>query len=783
MQVQDRSTAAKVSKPSPRPSSSHDSSIRGQKSRDLSSLASSTSSCNTYTFVALFILVASITALFFLGRTSGGAALLCTNRRPIDPRIVRITYPKISWSEIPTFLPVDPAAVAPFSSFRSERWIVVSVSTSPTDALRALVKTRGWQLLAVGNTHTPVDWSLKGAIYLSVDLQARLGFRTVDFLPYGSYVRKSIGYLFAIQHGAILIYDADDRSDILGGDLHKHFDLDLAAAAGVDSGYPVLLQYSRAAEANRSVVNPYVHFGQRSVWPRGLPLESVSEVGHEKFYSEIRSGGQFIQQGLSNGLPDVDSVFYFTRKSSKSEPFDIFFDEEAPRVALPQGLMVPVNSFNTIFHSQAFWGLMLPVSVSSMASDVIRGYFAQRILWEIGGFVAVYPPTILRQDREESYPFAEENDLHVNVGRLTKFLISWRSDNSNFTLFEKILELSYALAQDGFWTEKDVELTAAWLQDLISIGYRQPLTMSMELDHPKGSNGHGDRREFVPRKISSVHLGVDESGIVNYEIGNLIRWRRNFGNVVLIMHCSGEVERTALEWRLLYGRIFKTVIIFSEHNSTDLAVEYGELSKVYKYLPKVFGQFADAEGFLFLEDSMVLNYWNLLQADKAKLWITNKVPQSWVSVSLDNKSTKWFVKQAAMVKKVVDTLPVHFQVSYKESGNEDKLVICSSEVFYVPRSFVGDFVDLVGLVGHLEMHHRVAIPLFFLAMNSQNFDSDALQRIVYEKSVAVPANGSSLSYYTPKAPAVYPLKIQNEPDFIKLVQLMASGDPLLMELV
>lgn len=43
-----------------------------------------------------------------------------------------------------------------------------------------------------------------------------------------------------------------------------------------------------------------------------------------------------------------------------------------------------------------------------------------------------------------------------------------------------------------------------------------------------------------------------------------------------------------------------------------------------RYLPKVFNKFQGAEGFLFLQDDMILNYWNLLQADKEKLWITNK---------------------------------------------------------------------------------------------------------------------------------------------------------------
>lgn len=45
----------------------------------------------------------------------------------------------------------------------------------------------------------------------------------------------------------------------------------------------------------------------------------------------------------------------------------------------------------------------------------------------------------------------------------------------------------------------------------------------------------------------------------------------------------------------------------------------------HRYLPKVFDRFAGAEGFVFLQDHMVLNYWNLLDADKSKLWITNKV--------------------------------------------------------------------------------------------------------------------------------------------------------------
>lgn len=399
----------------------------------------------------------------------------------------------------------------------------------------------------------------------------------MDFLPYDSYVRKCVGYLFAIQHGARRIFDADDRGEVIGGDLGKHFDLEIDGDVAKEQR---ILQYSHAV-VNRTVVNPYVHFGQRSVWPRGLPLENVGEVNHEEFYGEVSGGMQYIQQGISSGLPDVDSVFYSTRKAGL-ETFDIKFDEHAPKVALPQGMMVPVNSFNTLFHYNAFWSLMLPVSVSKMASDVLRGYWGQRLMWEVGGYVVVYPPTIHRNDKVEAYPFSEEKDLHVNVGRLIRFLISWRSDK--LSLFEKILDLSYSMTEEGFWGENDVKFTAAWLQDLFSVGYQQPSLLPIELDRPKRKIVPEDKKEFVPRKLPSVHLGVEESGTVNYEIGNLVRWRNNFGTVVLIMFVTGPVQQTALEWRLLYGRVFKTVVILSNQADADLAIEQGHLDELYKYV-------------------------------------------------------------------------------------------------------------------------------------------------------------------------------------------------------
>jgi hypothetical protein len=133
-----------------------------------------------------------------------------------------------------------------------------------------------------------------------------------------------------------------------------------------------------------------------------------------------------------------------------------------------------------------------------------------------------------------------------------------------------------------------------------------------------------------------------------------------------------------------------------------------------------------------------------------------------------------------MVQKVVSMMPAHFQVNYKDTSNNDKnLLLCSSEIFYVPQRLISDFVDLVNLVDNLEIHQKVAIPMFFVSMDStQNFDP-VLDKTIYKQ--APPTNSSTL--YSAKVPAVHPWSVSSEQEFIKLIRIMAEGDPLLMELV
>lgn len=294
-------------------------------------------------------------------------------------------------------------------------------------------------------------------VYLSVDDQKKLGYQIVNLLPYKSYARKNIGYLYAIHHGAKQIYDTDDDNHPVSGQLTFH-----------EKETGEFLVYNTEALS----VNPYSHFGQSTIWPRGYPLENISNPTQHVF-DKCQGIQATIQQGVVDGDPDVDAIYRLTRKD-KDVRLNVKFDAKAPPVLLPRGTMAPFNSQNTFFLYNSLWATILPITTAFRVCDIWRGYYAQRLLWEIGGYLSFFPPNAVQFRSAHDYllDFIDEKDLYHDAGRLVKFLISWKSNEKDFA--NRILELSVAMVENNFWGLKDAILTEAWLNDLASVGYEFP---------------------------------------------------------------------------------------------------------------------------------------------------------------------------------------------------------------------------------------------------------------------------------------------------------------------
>ena len=294
-------------------------------------------------------------------------------------------------------------------------------------------------------------------VFLSVEKQKSLGYRIHDFLPYKSYARKNLGYLYAIQHGAKVIYETDD---------------DNSPTSGKITFYQEETGKFFVYKTDSVVANPYEHFGQSTIWPRGYPLDHIADPPSHKFI-QCLGADTSIQQGVVNGDPDVDAIFRLTRKD-KDVDLKVEFDAEASPVLLPPNTMAPFNSQNTLFTNKGLWGMLLPITVAFRVCDIWRGYWAQRLLWDVGSHLSFFPPNAVQFRNAHNYlaDFIDEKMLYHDAGRLVEFLINWKSEKPDF--FSRVLDLSIAMVEQGFWEINDAILTEAWLTDLVSIGYKIP---------------------------------------------------------------------------------------------------------------------------------------------------------------------------------------------------------------------------------------------------------------------------------------------------------------------
>jgi hypothetical protein len=328
-------------------------------------------------------------------------------------------------------------------------WIVVTTINYPSQALKKLAALKDWHLVVVADKKTPLDWSLPNCEFLSVEKQAQLGYRIVSLLPWNHYCRKNIGYLYAIEHGARVIYDTDDDNILL------------------QNSIPLLPITStlRTWKSPHTTFNPYAYFGQPTLWPRGYPLEHITQASEGNYAQE--SVFIPIQQGMVNNDPDVDAIHRLTRNSF------VTFEHNEP-ICLDQNIMCPFNSQNTLTYYPAFWGLVIPITTSFRVCDIWRGYWVQRLLWDLKAHLCFLPASALQHRNEHNLmvDFKQEIDLYVKAGKLVHFLMHWKSEHP--LIFDRIIELTNLMVLNGYYQEKETAFMQAWLLDLQDAGYIPP---------------------------------------------------------------------------------------------------------------------------------------------------------------------------------------------------------------------------------------------------------------------------------------------------------------------
>ena len=359
----------------------------------------------------------------------------------------------------------------PFRSFyvdsvaNSTQWIVLTSINAMTPSVRAMLAFDDFSIVVVADARSPEHYDSSPRLtYLTLADQRRLGYFITAHLPLNSYTRKNIGYLFAIAHGAHLIYDTDDDNAPDAAPSLWTFDTSRAARCVVQDDH--------------RVINPYALFGHPDIWPRGLPLETLhleaTGRGSVRDGSLRRGLDCWVQQGMADLDPDVDAVFRMTRSDQLTR---VVFQRRMP-VHVPPGLMAPFNSQATLFSREAFFSLLLPTSVSFRLTDIWRSYYAQRLMWMAGGALGFVGPTVRQLRNPHSFlrDYEDERVMYEQSGALIRFLIAWKptSDAVACGMFCVMRNLADDMARAQFWAADDVALIDAWIADLRLAKYAPP---------------------------------------------------------------------------------------------------------------------------------------------------------------------------------------------------------------------------------------------------------------------------------------------------------------------
>ncbi|XP_052788969.1 uncharacterized protein LOC128223697 isoform X2 [Mya arenaria] len=388
-----------------------------------------------------------------------------------------------------------------FMQKNCKMWAVLTtIFEPPSEAVRRFKYMRNWCVVIAGDAGLPKKYILPSSVinqtivFLSEEDQKKIGSDFVDGLPWKSFGRKNVGFLYAIAHGATVIWDCDDDNmlkfwmegaspdDNLWIETYTNIDKTLK---------PLTLVNVKEKYQNDKAhfFNPYPYLGapNPSCWPRGYPLTLITsseEMDHLTFesISNVKSAAENIGvlQALADHEPDVDALyrlihgtpFYFKRPKSEND--------KKSAVLLSPGVYSPLNAQATLHFHSAFIAMYLPTTVHGRVSDILRSYIAQAVLSLKDILVGFMPRPLVDQDRNVHSYLADlesETPLYTRVEVFVSFLDHWRRDkiakgeHKSRSLEDLYEDLYIEIYERGFIEIDDVFAIQRWILALFDVGY------------------------------------------------------------------------------------------------------------------------------------------------------------------------------------------------------------------------------------------------------------------------------------------------------------------------
>ena len=584
----------------------------------------------------------------------------------------------------------------------SDKWVVITSDKTPDLFLSTLLNiTKGvWKIVIVerGENNDNKEWDNyignNDVVYLSLKDQENLCYQTTKYIDTNSYQRKNIGYLYAIEHGAKEIFDADDDicyDNLISTNLTNR-----------------LLYYANNIS---HMINPFQYFGRSDIWPRGFRLKDLNKNNSNSFYKtkeELLLSKPLIFNGLLK-IPDVDTIFLQTKEDINTQNKKIKFYKSSPLFYIP-GNYAPINSKNTIFLYEVFPSLALPVSVSRRVCDIWRGYLIQRYAWGYKG-TAIYQMTGSSHKgnfSNMSINFDMEKDLFFKIDKLLSSL--------NYDFDEKsikypglfVIKLIEILIENNILNENDLNMYKAFLYDLESFGYKYNLDYKIKInsDNKLYVNDIPEFQFYIP-SIPNIEIQkkIDQDIILlnHYDI------KTKFNDILLIINYNYEFLTSLNDFIInLYEDYFPNIIFITPgnySNDTNKIIPCPESHKgYYSYycMKKVYEKYPSYKGYIFVMDDAYIKVWELINLNFDIPWI---LTFCYVKTKIWLKSSDREELLLSRNKKWKNNLKIFF--------NGDVIGHGISDFFYLPNYFLPDFIEVAEEFYKYEVFLEQAVPSIY----------------------------------------------------------------------
>lgn len=314
--------------------------------------------------------------------------------------------------------------------------IVITTINHPTDAVKKFSNFKNYKLFIAGDNKTPKNWAFKNCEFLSIEYQRKTYPAFSKLSSENHYSRKNFAYIEAIRSGVKNIYETDDDNF-------------------PNSFFPNFLTTGKTLEEISSPLcfNAYSMFTKKNIWPRGLPLNWVkfSDIKIKK-----RKVVPFIQQSLADLDPDVDAIYRLILGD------EVRFDKNK-KYSFAKGTFGPFNSQNTYWDKKVFPLLYLPSTVSMRATDIWRGYIAQRILWELDSNLIYLSPCVYQKRNVHNFmrDFDDEVEVYQNAEKLLHLL---QNMTLKGTVSEMLIQTYEMLVSEKFMVKHELDSAKEWVR-------------------------------------------------------------------------------------------------------------------------------------------------------------------------------------------------------------------------------------------------------------------------------------------------------------------------------